>query len=128
VSSSASSPLSHKIGNGKNKNLVEDIITITEKINLTKSQHQALKIVCEIFQQSFSEYIQHAVVQTMKSEIEDDNLSIALLERLDDGPGEEETVKSVKDDKKGTGEGFDSMSVLDELARLNKLSGPRLSK
>jgi hypothetical protein len=118
--SSASSSQPHKIGNGKNKNSEEDIITITERVNLTKNQHQALKIVCDIYQQSFSEYIHQALVQTMKSDIEDGNLSISLLERLDDDPREGET-----DDKKGTEKGIDSMSYLDELTALNKLSKPK---
>jgi hypothetical protein len=55
--------------------------------------------------------------------------AIALLERLDDGLGRGgETEKRAKDDKKGVGESIDPMSVLDELTRLNNLSGPRLSK
>ena len=61
------------------------MITINENVTLTKNQHQALKIVCDIYEQSFSEYIQEALVQTMKSDIKDGNLSINLLERLDAG-------------------------------------------
>jgi predicted DNA-binding protein len=104
------------------------MITINENVRLTKNQHQVLKIACEVYQKSFSEYIQEALVQTMRSDIDDGNLAISLLERLDDGPGEGETEKSVKDDNKSAGEIIDSMSVLDELTRLNKLSGPRPSK
>jgi hypothetical protein len=81
--------LSSKPGNsfnGKNK-LSDEVITINETISLTKNQHQALKIVCDIYQQSFSEYIQEALVQTMRSDIDDGNLSIVLLERLDNGQG-----------------------------------------
>ena len=80
------SSLSPKAGNGKDNNSDDTMITINENVTLTKNQHQALKIVCDIYQQSFSEYIQEALVQTMKSDIEDGNLSINLLERLDDDP------------------------------------------
>ena len=110
------------------KNLDHAMITINENVRLTKDQHQALKIVCDIYQQSFSEYIQEALVRTMKSDIEDGNLTIALMERLEDGPGGEETEKSLKDDKKSTGKGIDSMSVLDELTRLNQISKPKMPK
>ena len=59
-----------RITHGKNR-LTDGLVTINENISLTKDQHQALKIVCDIYQQSFSEYIQEALVQTMRSDIED---------------------------------------------------------
>jgi len=123
--SSASSPQPHKIGNGKNKNSEEDIITITESVNLTKNQHQALKIVCDIYQQSFSEYMQEALVQTMKSDIKDGNLSINLLERLDDDPTDESTKSETNE---GRIETDSSMSILEELTRLNQLSKLKIPK
>lgn len=116
VSTSAASPLSHKIGNGKNKNLEEDIITITEKINLTRNQHQALKIFCDIYQQTLAEYIHHALVQTMKSDIEDGNIAIALLERLEDRKTEKESRKSETSEVD-----VDTSSIFEKLTRLNHL-------
>lgn len=75
------------------------MITINENVRLTKNQHQALKIVCDIYQQSFSEYIQEALIQTMKSDIEDGNLFINLLERLDDGPTGESTKSETNESR-----------------------------
>ena len=100
---------------------------INETISLTNNQHQALKIVCDIYQQSFSEYIQEALVQTMKSDIEDGNLSIALLERLGDSPGGRENEKSRSDEgNKERVPNIDSMSILEELNRLNQsISKPK---
>ena len=101
------------------------MITINENVTLTKNQHQALKIVCDIYQQSFSEYIQEALVQTMKSNIKDGNLSINLLERLDD----DLTGESAKSEtNEGRIESDSSMSILEELTRLNQLSKPKIPK
>jgi hypothetical protein len=115
--------------NGKNKPSV-DVVTISETISLTKNQHQALKIVCDIYQQSFSEYIQEALVQTMRSDIDDGNISIVLLERLDDSPGDRESKKGGTDeDNKKIVQNNDSTSILDDLARLNQnVFKPKISK
>jgi hypothetical protein len=66
----------------KNKDTVDDVITINEKVNLTKPQHQVLKIICDVYQSSFSEYIQEALVEAMKFDIEEGNFSDALLEKI----------------------------------------------
>ena len=125
TSETTASSLSPKAGNGRDNNSDDTMITITENVTLTKNQHQALKIVCDIYQQSFSEYIQEALVQTMKSDIKDGILSINLLERLDDGPTEESTKSEMNE---GRIETDGSMSILEELTRLNQLSKPKIPK
>ena len=112
-------PSSDKSGNslnGKNKRS-DDLVTINETFSLTKDQHQALKIVCDIYQQSFSEYIQEALVQAMRSDVEDGNISITLLERLEDSKREEKADKTRADRRKE--ETRDFMPFLDKLTRLN---------
>jgi hypothetical protein len=58
-------------------------ITITEKIKLKKDQHEVLKILCNTYQTSFSEYIQEALVEAMKFDIEEGNFCDTLLEKID---------------------------------------------
>jgi anti-sigma28 factor (negative regulator of flagellin synthesis) len=82
VSSAATS--SSKLTNtqNKNKDSIDDVITINEKVNLTKQQHQVLKIICDTYETSFSECIQQALVEAMRFDIEEGNLCDALLEKI----------------------------------------------
>jgi hypothetical protein len=66
----------------KNKTTVDDVIAINEKVNLTKQQHQVLKIICDTYQMSISEYMQQALVEAMRFDIEEGNFSDALLEKI----------------------------------------------
>ena len=66
----------------KNKDSIDDIITINEKVNLTKQQHQVLKIICDTYETSFSEYMQQALVEAMRFDIEEGNFSDTLLEKI----------------------------------------------
>ena len=67
----------------KNKETVGDSpITINEKVNLTKQQHHVLKIICDTYEISVSEYMQQALVEAMRFDIEEGNLSDALLEKI----------------------------------------------
>ena len=68
--SSAATP-SSKSTNSQDKNTdsIDDLITINEKINLTRQQ-QVLKIICDIYEISFSEYMQQALVEAMRFDIE----------------------------------------------------------
>jgi Tfp pilus tip-associated adhesin PilY1 len=90
-SSSLSSPSSKgtslKSSHTDNKN---NIITINEKVNLTEQQYQVLKTICDTYQMSFSEYMQQALVEAMRFDIEEGNLSDALLEKI----GGEDTKKN----------------------------------
>ena len=111
---SAAAASSSKAGNSLNETpqISDKVVTI----RLTKDQHQAVKIICDVYQQPVSEYIEDALVQTMKADIEDGNLSIALLERLDESPQEGKNEKSKIDNKRVQ----NSDPILDELIRLNQ--------
>jgi activator of HSP90 ATPase len=88
-SSSLSSPSSKgtsapksTYSDNKNKETVSNTITINEKVNLTEQQHQVLKTICDTYQMSFSEYMQQALVEAMRFDIEEGNLCDALLEKI----------------------------------------------
>jgi hypothetical protein len=66
----------------KNKDTVDSVITINEKVNLTKHQHHVLKIICDTYQISLSEYMQQALVEAMRFDIEEGNFCDALLEKI----------------------------------------------
>ena len=70
-----------KISSGNN-NKQDDFITITEKIKLKKDQYEVLKIICSIDQISLSEYMQQALVEAMRFDIEEGNFPDALLEKI----------------------------------------------
>ena len=59
-----------------------DLVTINEKVNLTKKQQQVLKMICDTYQMSVSEYMQQALVEAMRFDIEEGNLCDALLEKI----------------------------------------------
>jgi hypothetical protein len=68
--------------NNKNKDTIGDVITINEKVSLTKKQHQVLKIICDTYESPLSEYMQQALVEAMRFDIEEGNFSDALLEKI----------------------------------------------
>ena len=78
LSSKSESEISHT-----NSAKKDDFITITEKIKLKKDQYEVMKIICDTYQTSFPEYIQEAVIEAMKFDIEEGNFSDALLEKID---------------------------------------------
>jgi hypothetical protein len=81
--SKETSPLSKSTySDNKNKDTTNNIITINEKVNLTEQQHQVLKTICDTYQMSFSEYMQQALVEAMRFDIEEGNLCDALLEKI----------------------------------------------
>src|SRR5215831_5976801 len=82
MSNSSLSHATSKAIQTNNKDPVDTVITINEKVNLTKQQHQVLKIICDIYQMSFSEYMQQALVEAMRFDIEEGNLCDALLENI----------------------------------------------
>jgi hypothetical protein len=82
MGSSSMPPAASKVIQTNNKDPIETVITIIEKVNLTKQQHQVLKIICDIYQMSFSEYMQQALVEAMRFDIEEGNLCDALLENI----------------------------------------------
>jgi hypothetical protein len=58
-------------------------ITINQQIVLTTNQYELLKIISNFSNKSISEYIQKAVIETMKTEIEFGDFYDNLLEKLD---------------------------------------------
>jgi hypothetical protein len=50
---------------------------------LKKDQYEVLKIICNTYQTSFSEYMQQALVEAMRFDIEEGNFCDALLEKID---------------------------------------------
>src|SRR6188472_2471531 len=61
-----------------------DLVTINEKVNVTKDQHEVLNIICNTYQISISEYMQEALVEAMKFDIEEGNFCDTLLEKIGD--------------------------------------------
>ena len=84
VSSVSSATTSSSLTNtqNKNKDSTDDVIAINEKVNLTKQQHHVLKIICDTYEMSFSEYIQQALIEAMRFDIVEGNFSDALLEKI----------------------------------------------
>ena len=78
MSSKSESEISHT-----NSNKKDDSITITEKIKLKKDQYEVLKIICDTYQTSFPEYIQEAIIEAMKFDVEEGNFCDTLLEKID---------------------------------------------
>jgi hypothetical protein len=78
LSSKSESEISHP-----NSNKQDNFITLTEKIKLKKDQYEVLKIICDTYQMSVSEYMQQALVEAMRFDIEEGNLCDALLEKID---------------------------------------------
>ena len=66
--------------NGSENDVVD--ITLSEKIRITRKQYEVLKIVCDTYQKSIPEYIQEALVEVMRSDIEEGNFCDALLDKL----------------------------------------------
>ncbi|HEY7080909.1 MAG TPA: hypothetical protein VH500_14505 [Nitrososphaeraceae archaeon] len=60
----------------------EEHVSITEKINLTKKQYQVLNIICNTYGESISQYLEEALVEAMRYDIEEGNFCEALLEKI----------------------------------------------
>ena len=73
---------SSKVHHGSRKQIENDYITITEKVDLTKKQYEVLKIVCDTYQKSIPEYMQEALIEVMRTDIEEGNFCDALLDKL----------------------------------------------
>jgi hypothetical protein len=80
MNSSSSSP-SSKVNETCSKDPAK-LVTINEKVNLTKDQREVLNIICNTYQISISEYMQEALVEAMKFDIEEGNFCDTLLEKI----------------------------------------------
>ncbi|MDP9287919.1 MAG: hypothetical protein M3P08_06945 [Thermoproteota archaeon] len=58
------------------------MVTINEKVNLTKNQFEVLKIICDTYDQPVSEYMREALLEAMQYNIEEGNFSDILLDKL----------------------------------------------
>lgn len=61
----------------------ESNLQLNPQINLTKDQFELLNIMSKAHDKSISEYIQKAVIETMKNEIEFGDFCDILLDKLD---------------------------------------------
>jgi len=100
----------------KNKDSVDDVITINEKVNLTKQQHQVLKIICDTYETSFSEYMQQALVEAMRFDIEEGNFSDTLLEKI--GGGEDSRNDNCPSSRSSVAQSLTNNNDLDLLKKL----------
>ena len=87
-----------------------ELVTINEKVNLTKEQNEVLQMVCGSYEMTISEYLQQALVEAMRFDIEEGNFSDILLEKL--GIRNEDTGKKRTD--------FTQFGSKDELDKLYK--------
>jgi hypothetical protein len=62
-----------------------ELVTINEKVNLTKKQNEVLQMICNSYEMTISEYMQQALVEAMRFDIEEGNFSDVLLEKLGEG-------------------------------------------
>jgi hypothetical protein len=87
MNSSVSTTTSRTISN--NSKAHKEQVTINEKINLTKNQYEVLNIICNTYEESFSQYLQEALVEAMRFDIEEGNFSEVLLQKITDKKEEE---------------------------------------
>ena len=73
-----------------------NLITIREKINLTKNQHEVLRMICNSYEMTISEYMQQALVEAMRFDIEEGNFSDVLLGKIDEGNKKKDDFKSTQ--------------------------------
>jgi hypothetical protein len=78
----------------------KNFVIINEKVNLTKNQHEVLKIICDTYEQSISEYIQEVIVEAMRYDIEEGNFSDVLLDKLDEGNEKKKTTSTQPNSEK----------------------------
>ena len=90
VSSFSAASASPKVIQSNNKDLGEPV-TINEKVNLTKKQYEVLQMICNSYEMTTSEYMQQALVEAMRFDIEEGNFSDVLLEKLGVDNGKKET-------------------------------------
>ena len=63
----------------------DSYVKINQQIILTEDQFELLKIISKAHDKSICEYIQKAVMETMKNEIEFGDFCDILLDKLDSG-------------------------------------------
>ena len=104
MNSSASTVTPHTIQNNNKDH--KELVTITEKINLTKNQYEVLNIISNTYEESVSQYLQEALVEAMRFDIEEGNFSDVLLQKITDK--KEEKSKSSVNKEKGRNPSVDN--------------------
>jgi hypothetical protein len=79
---SSAAPLSEKVVQNISKN--SDQVTIMERVNLTKNQYEVLNIICNTYEESISQYLQEALVEAMRFDLEEGNFCDVLLDKVVD--------------------------------------------
>ena len=82
MGSSSMPPPASKVIQTNNKDDHEELVSITEKIDLTKKQHEVLNIICNTYEESISQYLKEALVEAMRFDIEEGNFCEALLGKI----------------------------------------------
>lgn len=59
-----------------------NLVTINERVNLTKNQYEVLKTICHTYDESISDYMQEALIEAMRFDIEEGNFCDTLLEKI----------------------------------------------
>jgi hypothetical protein len=83
--------------NQDNNKAHEEQVTITEKINLTKNQYEVLNIICNTYEESVSQYLEEALVEAMRFDIEEGNFSDVLLQKITDKKEEKNRTSTNKE-------------------------------
>src|SRR5215204_5633665 len=94
MSSSSSSSISSSPASVPSKvitNKDSELVTINEKVNLTKEQNEVLQMICNSYEMTISEYMQQALVEAMRFDIDEGNFSDVLLEKLGLDTGKKKT-------------------------------------
>jgi hypothetical protein len=81
VSSSTATSAPPKVTHTNNEDPSE-LVTINEKVNLTKEQNKVLQMICNSYEMTISDYMQQALIEAMRFDIEEGNFSEILLEKL----------------------------------------------
>lgn len=68
----------------KTNNDSDRIVKINEEVSITKKQFEVLKIICNTYKQSMSEYIANALIEKMQFDIEEGDFSNILLSELNE--------------------------------------------
>lgn len=79
---SSSIPSAAKVIQTNNKEDHEELVSIIEEINLTKKQYEVLNIICNTYEESIAQYLQEALVEAMRFDIDEGNFCDALVEKV----------------------------------------------
>jgi hypothetical protein len=85
-----------------NKQDHKELVTISEKVSLTKNQYEVLNVICNIHNESISHYMQEALVEAMRFDIEEGNFSDVLLQKIKYKKEEEKKRAPSKEDSTGS--------------------------